>query len=174
MTSDAIALLMAHGAETIEHPGGTLLNHLRRVSSQLGEWGASPTVQAAGLCHAFYGTDGFPTALLDLSQRAELAAVIGDEAEELVYFYCSCDREFTYPRLEALDGVFRDRFDQREFVPTPERRREFVEITVVNELDIARVSPEFHASHGQDLLRLFTRLRPLMSPQAWQECERLL
>ncbi|MFF8844326.1 DUF6817 domain-containing protein [Streptomyces sp. NPDC015127] len=34
-------------------------------------------LQLAGLCHAYYGTDGFSTALLSLDRRAELAAVIG-------------------------------------------------------------------------------------------------
>ncbi len=56
-------LLMALGADTIDHPGGTRFAHLRRVAVLLGQWGASPVVQIAGLCHAFYGTDGFAPSL---------------------------------------------------------------------------------------------------------------
>ncbi|MGY5125449.1 DUF6817 domain-containing protein [Streptomyces nigrescens] len=83
-TSQAVALLRELGAETLDHPGGTLLAHLRRVQEQLATWGARPALQLAGLCHAFYGTDGFATPLLPLDRRTELAAVIGAEAEALV------------------------------------------------------------------------------------------
>jgi hypothetical protein len=53
-------LLRARGAGGLPHPGGTLLEHLSRVRAQLAAWGAAPAVQLAGLCHAAYGTDGFP------------------------------------------------------------------------------------------------------------------
>src|SRR5262245_36232371 len=88
----AIALLTERGARELPHPGGTLLAHLRRVHDVLAGWGARPVLRLAGLCHAFYGTDGFATALGELSRRDELAAVIGEDAERLVYLYASCDR----------------------------------------------------------------------------------
>ncbi len=50
--TDAEALLVARNAQNLEHPGGTLLEHLRRVGEQLAGWGASREVQLAGLCHA--------------------------------------------------------------------------------------------------------------------------
>jgi hypothetical protein len=58
-----IQLLTDLGAARIEHPGGTLLAHLERTRSRLAAWHARPALQLAGLCHAFYGTDGFATAL---------------------------------------------------------------------------------------------------------------
>lgn len=57
-TEAAQALLIAHDAQHVAHPGGTLLEHLLRVSGQLAQWGAAAQVQLAGLCHAVYGTDG--------------------------------------------------------------------------------------------------------------------
>ena len=92
MFTDAGALLVACNARNLEHPGGTLLEHLRRVGEQLAGWGASREVQLAGLCHAVYGTDGFSVSLLDLDQRGTLREAIGMQAEELVYLYASCDR----------------------------------------------------------------------------------
>lgn len=77
----ARSLLEDLGAATLPHPGGTLLAHLWRVQSRLADWGARPALRLAGLCHACYGTDGFPTALLPLDRRAELAWVVGAEAE---------------------------------------------------------------------------------------------
>lgn len=165
-----MALLHEVGAEAIAHPGGTLLAHLRRVQERLAAWGARPAVQLAGLCHAFYGTDGFPTSLLPLDRRAELAAVIGAEAEALVYFYAACDRRSSYPTLADPDAAYRDRFTGRTFTPDLGMRRDFAELSAANELDIARIDPAFREAAGADLLTLFTRLRPLLSRSAWTDC----
>ena len=78
-------LLLDRGAAVIEHPGGTLLAHLRRTPALLGSWGADPDVQAAGFCHAAYGTDGFGTTLFDLTEREVLRETIGERAEGLVH-----------------------------------------------------------------------------------------
>ncbi|WP_156727208.1 DUF6817 domain-containing protein [Streptomyces apocyni] len=169
----ATALLITCGADTTEHPGGTLLAHLHRVQTLLATWGARPTLQLAGLCHAFYGTDGFPAALLDLSERPRLTEAIGQEAEELVYFYASCDRTATYPTLTATHAHahahFHDRFTGKKFTPPLPQLRDFAELTAANELDLAHANPDFRAKHGPDLLTLLTRFRPLLSENAWQQ-----
>jgi hypothetical protein len=170
----AVAFLRDLGAADLAHPGGTLLAHLQRVERQLAEWGARPALRLAGLCHACYGTDGFPDALLPPGHRAELAAVIGAEAEALVYLYGSCDRKAAYPALAEDDGVFQDRFTGRAHVPEAGPRRDFAELTAANELDLARLDPAFRGRWGPALLGLFTRVRPLLSPSAWATCERVL
>ncbi|MFJ4781855.1 DUF6817 domain-containing protein [Streptomyces sp. NPDC088794] len=167
----AVALLRELGAADIPHPGGTLLAHLQRVQGRLAEWGARPDLQLAGLCHAFYGTDGFPTALLPVDRRAELALVIGAEAEAIVYRYAACDRKATYPRLVEADGPFHDRFTGRSHLPELQLRRDFAELSAANELDIARIDPAFREQWGAELLALFTRFRPLLSQPAWSACE---
>jgi hypothetical protein len=161
-----LAFLAARGASEIPHPGGTLLAHLRRVHALLCEWQARPAVRLAGLCHAFYGTDGFAIALGELTERNELASVIGEEAERLVRLYAGCDREFCYPRLP--DGPFRDRFTGAESDPPEPARRALAELTAANELDLARTNEDFRAEHGGALLVLFTSWRPLLSDPAWQ------
>ncbi|MEU7304589.1 DUF6817 domain-containing protein [Streptomyces sp. NPDC007206] len=170
----AVAFLRGLGAAEVAHPGGTLLAHLQRVERQLAEWGARPALRLAGLCHACYGTDGFPGALLPPHRRAELGAVIGAEAESLVYLYGSCDRAAGYPTLAEADGIFRDRFTGRSHVPGAGARRDFAELTAANELDLARLDPAFRTRWGPDLLALFTRVRPLLSPPAWSACETVL
>ncbi|GGT88347.1 hypothetical protein GCM10010289_05440 [Streptomyces violascens] len=170
MTAKALEMLAAAGAEEIGHPGGTLLAHLRRTGELLASWGARPALVSAGLCHAFYGTDGFRVALLDLDRRAELADAIGAEAEALVYFYASCDRKASYPGLADDKGVFVDRYTGVHMCPDLDARRDFAELTVANELDIAVVSPGFHSGRGQDLRALFTPWRPLLSEPAWAHC----
>ncbi|WP_327134727.1 hypothetical protein OG311_33255 [Streptomyces sp. NBC_01343] len=192
----ALALLRELGAGHLDHPGGTLLAHLERVHARLGEWGARPALRLAGLCHAFYGTDGFATALLPVGRRAELAAVIGAEAEEIVYFYACCDRAASYPTLaadapagaadacgadaadnEAVSSVapaFRDRFTGHVHSPDRQSRRDFAELSAANELDLARIDPAFRAAHGPGLLALFTRLRGLLTEPAWRDCQAVL
>ncbi|MEU9570253.1 DUF6817 domain-containing protein [Streptomyces massasporeus] len=170
----AVALLRGLGAADIAHPGGTLLAHLTRVQRQLAAWGARPALQLAGLCHAFYGTDGFPAALLPLDRRDELAAAVGAEAEALVYLYASCDRGATYPALAEGDGPFHDRFTGLSHVPEPRSRRDFAELSAANEIDLARIDPAFRDQWGPELLSLFTRVRPLLSQAAWSDCQEAL
>ncbi|MER7000289.1 DUF6817 domain-containing protein [Streptomyces sp. NPDC000410] len=166
MAGRAAELLRACGAAGLEHPGGTLLAHLERVRERLAWWGARPELQLAGLCHAFYGTDGFSTSLLPLERRGELAAAIGEEAEALVYFYASCDRELSYATLAQDDAVFRDRFTGETFTPTLRQRQEFAELTAANELDLAEVNDAFRTEWGGRLLMLFARFAPLLSESA--------
>ncbi|MET9885433.1 DUF6817 domain-containing protein [Streptomyces sp. NPDC006430] len=170
----ALALLHAFGAADLDHPGGTLLAHLRRVQEQLAAWGARPALQLAGLCHAFYGTDGFATTLLPVGRRAELAAVIGAEAEEITYVYASCDRGASYPSLDAEAPAFHDRFTGQVHSPDRQCRRDFAELSCANELDLARIDPAFRTAWGPDLLALFTRSRGLLSEPAWRDCRAVL
>ncbi|MGW2202980.1 DUF6817 domain-containing protein [Streptomyces sp. NPDC001774] len=167
-------LLIARGADTLRHPGGTLLGHLDRVEARLAAWGARDELRLAGLSHAFYGTDGFSEHLLPLEQREVLAAAIGAEAEELVYFYASCDREFSYAHLGSEDGPFRDRFTGETFIPTARQRADFAELTAANEVDVLRENQELWSRHGGALLRLFTRWRSLLSEPAFAEAHALL
>ena len=142
------------------HPGGTLHEHLLRVANLLAEWGADRHLQAAGLCHACYGTDGYDQPLLALAERPVLAALIGARAESLAYLYDSCDRTAVYPLLAGPGPVpFRDRFTGRTVTPPEPDICAFTELTAANELDIMRHNPAMAAQHGSALLQLFTRAR---------------
>lgn len=162
----AADLLLALGADRLEHPGGTLYDHSKRVHATLSEWGARPELRLAGLCHAFYGTDGFGAAPGDRDRRGELIEVIGVEAEQLVHLYAACDRSRSYPHLTSDDGPFIDRFTGAALRPRLAQRRDFAELTVANELDVMAASPALRAEHGQALADLFTTWEPLLSPSA--------
>ncbi|GAA4063542.1 DUF6817 domain-containing protein [Actinomadura miaoliensis] len=167
MSAAATELLLARGADEIRHPGGTLFEHLRRVHATLDAWGARPELRLAGLCHAFYGTDGFAVPLGGIDRRPELAEVIGDEAERLVHLYARCDRARTYPGLGEPGGLFVDRFSGTPLVLSPGERRDFAELTVANELDVLRYAGgEADPSQFAPLLELFTSWGPLLSAPA--------
>jgi hypothetical protein len=134
--------LHERGADQIDHLNGTLFDHLERTELLLRRWGCSEVVSIAGLSHATYGTDGFPTALVALEDRDVFTEVAGSDVEELVYLYASCDRGFVYPRLS--DGVrmdFRDRFSGRTFLPAKPALRDFVDLTLANEFDVGVIGP---------------------------------
>ncbi len=164
-----IDLLVERGANAVEHPGGTLLEHLSRVASLLERWGASDDVQAAGLCHACYGTDGFAVTLLDLDERDLLIRQIGPRAEAWVYLYGSCDRAAVYPEFARSGPLrFRDRFTG-ETSEVPERDAAVLaELTAANEFDIVTVNPVWATEIGVGLLDLFRGARHRLSGEAWE------
>jgi len=169
------AFLRSRGAERLEHPGGTLFEHLCRVSRLLSDWGADEALQAVGLCHACYGTDGFAHALVDLPDRQMLVELIGPRAEALVYLYCSCDRATVYPLLAGGETVaFRDRFTSRTHAPPEPDVRAFVEVTAANELDTLAHNSTLVAEHGAGLFALFAAVRDRLSDAAWRACVDLL
>ena len=163
------AFLLDRGADQMAHPGETLHEHLIRVAELLAVWGADEHLQAAGLCHACYGTDGYPEALLALFQRPVLADLIGTRAESLVYLYGSCDRDAVYPALGKAGPVsFRDRFTGRTHTPPEADVKAFTELTAANEFDIIRHNPAAAAQYGAALQQLFTCARPRLTDTAWQ------
>ncbi len=99
-----------HDAAATPHLFGDLLTHLLGTEALVRQWGGSDRLALAALGHATYGTDGFEPHLLPVSERAQLAAAIGDRAEALVYFYASCDRDAFYPQLVGR-GACRGRPD---------------------------------------------------------------
>jgi hypothetical protein len=167
--------LLDHGADRIDHPGGTLHDHLIRVGATLAGWGAAEDVRLAGLCHAAYGTDGFAIALLSVDDRKTLRDVVGEAAEALVYLYASCDRRTVYPRLDGRTTVeFTDRFAGIMVKVEEPQLRAFLEITAANELDVLARQPVMLADYGPSLHALFARNRELLSPAAWAACDNLL
>ena len=135
---------------------------------------AGPARSGWGLCDAFHGTGGFATAPGHSSHRDELAAIIGQEAGRLAYFYASCDRRFSYPYLAERAGPLKDRFTGTVLCPPVSLRRDFAGLTVANELDIAAVSADSRAQAGPGLLRLFTSWRGLLRDVAWRSVQATL
>jgi hypothetical protein len=159
----AAQFLHAQGADEIAHLNGTLFEHLERTESLLRSWGCSETLSIAGFCHATYGTDGFPPALLTLNERDVLSDAVGRDVEALVYFYASCDRGYVYPGLgEGGRRDFKDRFSGRTFSPTNSQLREFVDLTLANEFDVGVVGPDAE-SPPEWLLAMFGHIQHLAS-----------
>ncbi|RJQ75797.1 alpha/beta hydrolase [Pseudonocardiaceae bacterium YIM PH 21723] len=132
----ALVLLQELGAARLPHPGGLLFDHLLRVRHQVALRNRSRAARLAALCHAAYGTDGFPHPLLPLTERARLRAAIGERAERLVYRYASCDRAATYPHLGESPLPFTDRFTGEVIPLGGDDLTDFALLSSVNERDV--------------------------------------
>lgn len=155
------------GAGDFEHLNGSLIEHLKGTRDILINWKADSVLSKAGLYHAAYGTDGYSESMVSLSQRKSIASLIGEEAEQLVYLYCSCDRSYVFPKLGLTkDFKFRDRFSDNEFLLSEEDSQFFCELTVANEMELIYQSQSFKNKHGHDLFKLFNSMQKHLSPHA--------
>jgi hypothetical protein len=136
--NNALRLLGDKHADAVQHLNGNLLDHLKRTERLLSAWESSEELATAGLCHAFYGTDGFAPALLSLDEREVLSTAAGSDVEATVYLYASCDRGFLYPQIGSGGMIaFRDRFTGDVFSPPNDQLQAFVDLTLANEADVA-------------------------------------
>jgi hypothetical protein len=165
----------ALGAADFAHINGNLIDHLQGTKELLASWSASKVLQDAGLYHAAYGTAGFEEQMVAANQREKIAQIIGPQAEEIVYQYCACDRDYFWPQLGiAKNPTFRNRFTLQTYPLKPQALKDFCELTVANELEIAMGGVDFVTQHGGGLLKLFTHMAPFLSPRANSAITRVL
>jgi hypothetical protein len=174
---DALRRLVALGAGALAHVNGDLFGHLKGTADLLKRWDAPRHVCLAGLYHAVYGTAGFADQLLPLDRRHDVAMVIGDAAEELVYLFSACDRADLYPRLDRRETPlqFRDRFSGTTSVPSSALLAGFCELTLANESEIAlAASPAARPQYLRLVAALLPALRPFVGAGVASGCQALL
>ncbi|HSC98173.1 MAG TPA: hypothetical protein VLI21_04675 [Casimicrobiaceae bacterium] len=165
--TDPYLHLVALGGERLPHVSGTLAAHLRRTENLLRSWGSRDALCVAGLYHAVYGTAGIRDKLLDVSERGSVAEVIGAEAEAIAYLYGACDRGRYHPRIgTAMQFCFADRFTGAEYLLSAASLRDFCELTVANELELATTSEWFRQRCRRELCVFFDRMQGLISDGA--------
>jgi len=165
--NDKFNALQQLGAGKFEHLHGSLIQHLEATYALLNTWHADKPLCDAGLYHAAYGTVGFESAVVELSQRTNIANIIGQSAENIVYLYCACDRDYVFKQLGRTANIlFKDRFTQQTCILTLIQARQFCELTAANELELAISSEEFRTKHGKGLLSLLLKMKPFLSEPA--------
>lgn len=169
---EKIRQLIELGAGEFEHVDGTLIAHFEGTMCLLKEWNASQVLQDAALYHGAYGTSAFAPNLFELSQREEVAQVIGCEAENIVYHYCACDREAFFAQFGTVDKpVFYDRNTSEISTISCELLQQICELTAANEIEIAINNTSFVAQHGPGLVDLFSRMKMFLSPCAQRKIQ---
>jgi hypothetical protein len=164
--------LIELGAGEFEHVDGSLIAHLEGTMCLLKAWNSSKLLQDAGLYHAAYGTSAFEQNLFELSQRQDVAAIIGSEAECIVYHYCACDRDTFFAQFGTVEKpVFYDRITAQTSALSKELLQQLCELTAANETEIAINNPEFVNQHGAGLVDLFRRMQDFLSPAAQRKIQ---
>jgi hypothetical protein len=167
--------LLELGADAFEHVSGSLAQHLRRTETLLRSWGNGEALCLAGLYHAVYGTAGIRGSLVNLDARGAIADIIGGEAEKIAYLYGACDRARFHPRIGTSEQLqFVDRFSASEYSITESALRDFCEITLANELELAIGSESFRLEYGAELTEFFGRMQGLVSEAAFEAFRRTL
>lgn len=132
------AWLDARGAGQLPHTGRTLAIHLHNVWEMLRRWGQPERVCLAGLAHSVYSTDAFPEAVVGFETRPELRDLLGEEAEELVFLYCTLPRPALLDSLEGTDpGGAVATVDRRDGSPRLLPRRALGDLAVINTANLA-------------------------------------
>ena len=163
------------GAGEFAHLNGALIKHLRGTYDLLRLWGGNEVLCKAGLYHAAYGTVGYDNKLLNLEKRGLIEELIGAAAEKIVYLYCACDRDFFWPQIGVTEQpIFWDRFSGEEYVVGDDLLKNFCELTVANELEIASGNEAFAKEHGTGLRSLFARMKPYLSSRAYDSFVEIL
>jgi hypothetical protein len=164
--------LIELGAGKFEHVDGSLIAHLEGTRCLLKAWNASAVLQDAGLYHAAYGTSVFEQNLFELSQRKEVAVVIGNDAENIVYHYCACERDSFFAQFGQIDKpIFYDRITTQKSIISAELLQQLCELTVANEIEVAINNPGFIAKNGSELLALFSSMQKFLSPSAYRKVQ---
>src|SRR3981081_2667569 len=97
----AFAEVQRRGADSWPHGFNSFLGHLCGTHDILTTWRQPERVRLAGAVHSAYATEAFPRALFDLSEREALRALIGDQAERLVYVFCAIHRNELFAQLRS-------------------------------------------------------------------------
>jgi hypothetical protein len=163
------SLLRRREAHRIDHPGGSLTQHLERVHDRLGRLGAREDLRIAGLGHAVYGTDGFDLQLVTVAHREAMVAMLGEETEAIIYRYGACDRKKSWRDLATAREVW-DRFEGSAEVLGDDDLRDFTDLSIVNEVDVL----EQTGKHAAYLTALFDAWAPIASPAVIDDAQATL
>ncbi|MBB5957349.1 hypothetical protein FHS29_003942 [Saccharothrix tamanrassetensis] len=106
-------------------------------------------------------------------RTATLRGLIGESAERLVYLYCACDRDLSWPRLADTGEVW-NRFTGASERLNRDWLRPFVDLSIVNELDVVEQDPTLAQKYGAHFRSLFTSWARVASVQVTAEAERVL
>ena len=132
--------LVSLGIEQIAHTQKNYLGHLLSVYKLMQASGCDEELCRAGLFHSIYGTEKFQGYKLPLTQRGELAEMIGSRAEKLAYLNCVMDRASLDALLSQADEplLLKNR-DTGELMPLS--RRELDDLCAVHLFDWLEQAP---------------------------------
>lgn len=162
-------------ASDVDHINGSLFEHLKGTYFLLQSWGAGQELCLAGPYHALYGTSGFNNQLISHNERNKAQTILPKKVEHIVYTYCACNRDAFWPQIgSASPLIFFNRFTNDQYELTLKELRQFCELTVANELEIAKSNTVFIKKYGPSLTELFNRMEPFITKNASLSYKKIL
>lgn len=138
-----VRFLRASGAERVEHSGESLLDHLLATRGVLEGWGARRELCDAALFHSVYGTQFLGDELLGTDQREKVRAMIGDDAEAVVWLWHGIKRESMAGNLGRDQDLRIELRDGSEAPITPQQFEDLVNLMVADAVEqLPRRLPE--------------------------------
>ena len=105
---EKIEFLKNLGCDDVGHNNQTLLDHLMGVHKLLKSWDTPEYVQDAGLFHSVYGTAYFMPAKGLVDDRQVVKDLIGDQAEEIAWWFCMLEMPRTLQIRDNFEGQLRE------------------------------------------------------------------
>ena len=108
LTSIKIDFLKSIGSDKVNHRDQTLLDHLVGTMDKLRDMGKPEYLQDAGLFHSVYGTAYFMPAKGLVDDRQVVKDLIGDQAEEIAWWFCMLEMPRTLQIRDNFEGQLRE------------------------------------------------------------------
>jgi hypothetical protein len=125
---------LLHDLSTDEssHSGRTLLEHLKGTHDLLEKWGNPTHVCVGGLFHSIYGTEYYKVQSADVTDRKQIADVIGPRAEQLAFLFCTTDRPGFFKEADKSSPMLVDRTTKQSVPVDAATLDSLIEIEVAN------------------------------------------
>jgi len=161
----ALAFLQLHPGVEARHSGASLLTHLTGVHDKLKHWGCPQVLCLAGLFHSVYGTEHYRRQTVPISARPRVARVIGDEAEELAFRFCTLD---TKAFVAEIDGHAAAAANGDSAAELEAWQLDLLHIFLANWLE---QFPRMRGAQRVTHTGFFKKVSPLLIPAAAEEVE---
>lgn len=135
MNKRYLDLLRELAADDSPHSDGTLLEHLTGTYDLLEKWGNPKDVCVGGLFHSIYGTQYYTVQSTDLADRKRIADIIGPQAEELAFLFCTTDRMSFFTEADKASPMLVDTTTRKSVSVDTPTLRSLIEIEVANRLE---------------------------------------
>jgi hypothetical protein len=103
-SSEILRELRHRHAHQVSHGRSSLEQHLSGTRDILTAWHQPSRVCLAGFLHSGYSTDAFEHRLFDIYDRCPMSRLIGEDAEQMVYLFCSIHRQDLFDALRRTSG----------------------------------------------------------------------
>lgn len=130
-----LSKLIEFQVENLPHSRRSLLDHLIGVFNLLKTWKNPDYVCIAGLYHSIYGTKEYRIKTVDFSNRKIIKDIIGEQSEEIVYIYCTCDHKSLFPTLKIKDNFSIKSLSKMDVYLSNQLFCNVVEVAVANLLE---------------------------------------